>query len=125
MVKGLVMIWLQPRVLTFCLSAVLGLLVVAFPARAGVLKLTGNAVGDAFPQINLSGQVVWIAGDGQIFLWDGASIRQISHNQTFDLNPQINDAGWVVWVAWDGPDAGIHLWDGATDRLLSTNYARY
>src|SRR5712692_9857988 len=47
-----------------------------------------------------TGQVVWQGWDGshyQIYLWNGASVRQLSHVSRGNEEPQINHQGQVVW----------------------------
>jgi hypothetical protein len=63
-------------------------------------QLTNNSLVDLNPQINNSGQVVWVGDDGtdkEIFYYDGNTVIQITDNTNWDNYPQINANGHVVW----------------------------
>ena len=89
-----------------------------------VTDSSGNYLyGNFAPQINNSGQVVWHTGDGDIFLYDGATITNISNN-TYDFdnhNPRMNDKGYVVWEAQTFYDYSIFLYDGTISRAIRTS----
>jgi hypothetical protein len=72
--------------------------------------------GAASVRANASGQITWIAHDGEdpeIFFHDGSSVVQITDNSDFDNNPFISDAGGIVWTSQSGGSGG-----GSTDVYL-------
>ena len=93
----------------------------AHPSSYAISQITDNSYEDYSPQINSSGYVVWY-GNGEIFLYDGTSIRQITDNPYGGgFMPQINDNGYVVWVGDDATDDEIFLYDGIGIRQLTDN----
>jgi hypothetical protein len=66
------------------------------------------------PDINDNGHIVW-QSDGEILLYDGSAITQITDNDYSDWEPQINNNGYVVW----GSTEGIFLYDGTITTKLS------
>jgi hypothetical protein len=69
--------------------------------------------------LNDTGQLVWQGWDGshdQVFLWNGASVRQLSQGSQDNRHPQINHQGQVVWEG----GGQIYLWDGASVQQLTT-----
>lgn len=62
---------------------------------------------------------------GEIMLYDGTSITQLTNNDYNDSCPQINDNGWVVWEAcvgqtqdWCDRDEEIFLYDGTSTTQI-------
>lgn len=85
------------------------------------------------PRINRAGQVVWRGVDsptswynpdgtpGQIYLWTGTSLQQLTDSPTLKTDPYINAQGQVVWLEKD-PDGNhphIQLWDHGGTRSIS------
>jgi sulfur relay (sulfurtransferase) complex TusBCD TusD component (DsrE family) len=104
--------------------AVMLLSSVALAAAYDVANLSNSNLREWTPQINNSGQVVWVGWDGtdsEIFLYQDGVISQLTINSTPDWGPQINDAGQVVWEAFDYANGSqIFLYhDGAVDRLTT------
>jgi serralysin len=91
-----------------------------------VTQLSNTAKDDHTPQISNNGHVVWVVRndgsneDGEIYLYDGFSVRNISNNPASDdFEPQINDNGQVVWRGHDGSDTEIFLYDGSSTIQLT------
>ena len=70
--------------------------------------------------------MVWTGEDGsvdndrEIYLWNGATITQLTDNTTSDYWPDVSGSN----VVWYGPDAGdneIYLWNGATTTQITNN----
>jgi hypothetical protein len=94
--------------------------------RGTARQLTTTA--DSYPAphsyLNEAGQVVWEGradGSDHIFLWDGASVRQLSQGRERHFAPSLNNRGQVVWLgpAPVGQGWHVYLWDGMTVRHLS------
>ena len=94
------------------------------------IQLTNNTVnsshGFSFPQINNIGHVVWEEWDGddyEIFLYDGATVAQLTNNSYDDANPRINDDDEVVWMRNGSQGWEIFLYNGLnTTRLTNNSY---
>ena len=52
---------------------------------------------------------------GEIFLYDGSSIIQVTNNDWVDRNPAINEEGLIVWRAFEGSEAEIFLFTPSAD----------
>ena len=85
-----------PGVLYLCTGTTASQIATATPAR--------------YPQINDSTQIVWTGLDGtdaEIFLYDNATIRQLTTNNYSDGEmygpPQINSSGEIVWTGIPEP----------------------
>jgi len=63
--------------------------------------------------------VVWRSG-GEIYLWDGITITNISNSSAYDTSPAISGSN-VVWQGSDGNDFEIYLWDGSTITQITDN----
>jgi hypothetical protein len=74
-----------------------------------VIQLTNNSIDDHGAEISGS-NVVW-HGSGDIYLWDGATITQITNNGS-DKWPKISGSN-VAWTRSDGNDKEIYFWDGS------------
>ena len=107
------------------LSLILGVVLLAAPARAGwiVTQLTDNSYDDREPQVSGT-NVVWEGYDGderEIFLYNGATAKKLTDNSYADLGPQVSGST-VVWYGYDGNDYEIFMatfvpdphWEGAT-----------
>ena len=77
------------------------------------------------PDINASGNIVWVASDGfdwEIFLFDGATAVNLSNdNLSAAGDPIIADNGHVVWRDWDGSDWEVYLYNGSTTQQFTNN----
>lgn len=73
--------------------------------------------GGVRPQINDNDYVVWDWG-GEIYLYDGSTITQLTYTDYGDLRAQINDNGYVVWEATQDYEE-IYLYDGSTIRQIT------
>jgi hypothetical protein len=72
------------------------------------------------PQMNSSGQVVWAGSDGEIHLYDGTTVKNISNREKTDSVPQINDNGQVAWAGMtETGNNAIFLFDGNSVRNIS------
>ncbi|MFW9944886.1 MAG: hypothetical protein ACFFB7_07805, partial [Candidatus Sifarchaeia archaeon] len=86
------------------------------------IQITYNLINDYDPRIH-DGMVTWIGrgydeNEGEIFLYDGATIHQLTDNDWYDDNPEIHN-GMVTWQADNGIYFEIFLYDGTTVRQLS------
>ncbi len=108
-------------ILILSMVTILSLASVAHPSMYTISQITNDSGNNYSPQINNSGQVVWIKGAGTtrgIFLYDGSSTIQLtSVYNDYYRNLQINDAGQVVWEG----DYQIFLYDGPNRTKLSDN----
>ncbi len=86
-----------------------------------ILQLTHNSHYEFGPQINNTGWVAW-TGDTdsgtQVFLYDGASIRQITEGDQGGTYLQINDRGWLAWQSGPTSEERIHIYDGTSVNTL-------
>ncbi len=114
--------------------AVLLLLLLPFPPTAycqQALQLTDNHYSDASPQINCSGDIVWIGQDGyayEVCLYERSSdtITRLSENDYGDWYARINAGGDVAWVGYTGMVYTAHLYDrsaGTVTRLADNTVA--
>jgi len=86
-------------------------------------RLTNNLESDIIPQIGDGGYVAWEhtgVPDSHIFLYDGASVTQISttNNNSY---PEINAGGSVTWMGHDGTDSEIFLYQGGAVHQITNN----
>jgi hypothetical protein len=77
------------------------------PATGLTTQLTDNSLPDVAPQINASGELVWMLYDGQD--WEvcydiGAGPVQLTDNSGHDLVPQITLERHIYWQGWDSSD---------------------
>lgn len=67
-------------------------------------------------------QIAWAGWDGndyEIFLWNGASIQQITDNELDDYEAQLNN-GQISWTqTLDNGNFEIFFWDGSTISNIS------
>ncbi len=78
---------------------------------------------DDFPSMNDSDSIVWRGFDGndyEIFLYDGATITQMTDNCYDDNPPRINNNGQVVWSGFDGNDYEVFLATPASGGPVNT-----
>jgi hypothetical protein len=67
--------------------------------------------------MNNRGEVVWMGHDEpdrEIFLYDGASILQLTDNDSPEYTPEISDNGTVIWSG-----DGIWLYDGVDTMKIA------
>jgi len=66
--------------------------------------ITNDSSWEWNPDVNNSGEVVWMQEDEEGWeIWSSTSGR-ITFNDTYDYNPSINNNGEIVWQHWDGSD---------------------
>jgi len=114
------------RFVALTIGVVLTLAATASAATYRVRKVSTSFCSFAgAPQVNSSGQIVW-ACDSEIYLYDGATVRNISNTPAVhDEAPQISDGGQVVWMGRTGSgddlDWEIYLYDGTSARNISNH----
>lgn len=67
-------------------------------------KTDGNTKGAGYPDINASGQIVWLEWTEstrarEVFFFDGIKTIQITNDGIGKSRPRINDRGQIAWVA--------------------------
>jgi hypothetical protein len=76
-----------------------------------IIQVPNNGTTDnELPAIS-GANVVWDGFDGidhEIYLWDGATISQITDNSTWEADPEISGLN-VVWRGMDGGDSVIYM----------------
>ena len=65
-------------------------------AQFAIENLTNTDGAEATPRINASGQAIWSL-DGEIFLYNGTAITQITHTTFGNDTPDIDNNGNVAW----------------------------
>jgi hypothetical protein len=80
-----------------------------------VQRITSSSYSSENVQINDNGWVVWDR-NGQVWLFDGTQIVQIS--ESGGTNPRINNNGWIVWQGTEPEGQQIYLYDGSAITLL-------
>ncbi|HET7617997.1 MAG TPA: glycoside hydrolase family 38 C-terminal domain-containing protein [Vicinamibacterales bacterium] len=63
---------------------------------------------------------ILVGGDFEIYLYDGAAVRQLTDNETDDIEPRM-DGNRVVWRGKDDTDFEIFYYDGTSTRQLTNN----
>lgn len=122
---------LRPALSAACLCAAAVVPLSPVPARAQGLKrdvvtgyqiahLTANSAEDVIPRVAPNGLVVWTgrynlpgatsgSTDYEVFVWDGATIRQITDDDVDQVRPVVNNLGDMAWQVGDGT-LGTEIW---------------
>jgi hypothetical protein len=94
----------------------------SYSATYTVTQLTDSSENIWDPGINNNGQVVWqetIRGIGDIYLYDGSTIKRLTGKEDVGYAPKINNNGQIVWQGGDNHGvSGIFLYDHSTIKLL-------
>lgn len=82
---------------------------------SGVTQITNNATDDVDPEVNVRGQVAWVAKYGQggsaVMLYDEGVTTQLTSSESENLSQvQINASGCVIWTE---SIVGLFLYDGS------------
>lgn len=76
------------------------------PFLATAAQRTNNVLTDQAPQIDASGNAVWVAKDGtseadtEVYFWNGTAVVQLTSNTIDEASPQI-EGGVTTWLATD------------------------
>jgi len=93
---------------------------------SGTTVLSGGDFVQGGFSLNDAGDVVWSAnvggfsGPSEVFLYDGATVQQLTVTGN-TLDPYINNAGAMVWLWHDGTDYEVIYFDGVTATQLTNN----
>lgn len=103
--------------------------------RGRITRLTNDYVGDALPDINDDGTIVWTRSIGppgsggeptsEIVVWRDGQLTRLTDNTLPDGSASINNLGQVVWKQMTGTTCGlttdIWMYDGQRIFPITTN----